>query len=69
MKLYDQTLSSISRGADCASSTVRGYADAGLVECIRTTSGHRMFTIDAIEQVKKVYAERLANRGRKRTAA
>jgi hypothetical protein len=46
--------------------TVRGYADGGLVECLRLPSGQRLFKRSAPALVQKLRAERLAHRGGRR---
>ena len=49
--------------------TVRMYADAGLVECLRLGNGVRLFRPSAVAQVEQLRKAGLAKRGGRRVAA
>jgi hypothetical protein len=66
---YSETSNTIAAKVPCDASTVRGYADAGWLECRRLASGVRLFKASAVEQVRKLRAERIAHRGGARRAA
>lgn len=65
---YTQTSSSIARAADCAPALVRKYADAGLIDCVRSADGRRLFASSTAETVRALKAQRLARRGKARAA-
>ena len=65
--MYTETIGSTARAAKVAVATVRAYADKGLVECIRTADGRRMFQASAAQRVREIYRERMARRGRARS--
>jgi hypothetical protein len=60
---YSETSNTIAAKVPCDASTVRGYADAGWLECRRLASGVRLFKASAVERVRKLRAERLGRRG------
>ena len=66
---YTETTGSIAREAKCLPETVRAYADCGLVEHRRLTDGTRVFRADAADEVRRIMASRLANRGGARRGA
>jgi hypothetical protein len=47
----------------CDAGTVRDYADAGLIECMRLANGVRLFKASAAADVARIRAERLSRRG------
>jgi hypothetical protein len=47
--------------------TVRTYADAGLIESMRLPNGMRLFRRSAIEKVNRLRAQRIKSRGGDRT--
>jgi DNA-binding transcriptional MerR regulator len=60
---FIETVNEVARGARCDPSTVRVYADAGLVECRRLANGTRLFRRSASKEVAQILANRLAKRG------
>lgn len=64
MPTFSQTVSKVARDAEVASATVRMYENLGLIPCVRTTNGVRLFAEDAAELVRRIYTERLKSRGR-----
>jgi len=60
---FSETTNTIAAKVPCDPGTVREYADAGWLECRRLASGIRLFKATAVEQVRKVRAERMARRG------
>jgi DNA-binding transcriptional MerR regulator len=64
---FVETVNEVARGARCDPSTVRVYADAGLVVCRRLANGTRLFQRSASKEVAKILARRLAKRGWVRT--
>lgn len=66
---YTETSGAVARRAGVSPPTVRLYADAGRLEYVTASNGTRLFRPDAAEEVKKILAERLANRGGHRRTA
>lgn len=62
MPIFNQTISKVARDADVAANTVRAYANLGLVPCIRTSDGSRLFAEDAAGIVRKIYTQRQSHR-------
>jgi DNA-binding transcriptional MerR regulator len=60
---FTETTGSLARKAGVLPETVRAYGDMGLIECKRVANGMRMFRPSAVTQVRRILAERLANRG------
>jgi hypothetical protein len=62
---FTLTTSAVAREVDppCDPSTVRDYADWGLIECFRLASGVRLFKPSAAAEVIRIRAERLSRRG------
>lgn len=44
----------------------RNYADSGLIPFERDSTGARIFDDSTVELARTIYAQRLANRGRRR---
>jgi DNA-binding transcriptional MerR regulator len=62
---FELTTTDVSREAKRIPETVRQYADLGLIECRRLENGTRLFQRSAIDQVRAISEQRLANRGRR----
>lgn len=65
---FTDTTTQVSREAIVLPETVRLYADLDLIECKRLVNGVRLFRPGTAEQVRLIYAQRMANRGRKPAA-
>ncbi len=63
--IADRTTGRVAREAGCQPSTVRLYADMGLVPHHIASNGTRLFDSGAADIVRKILAQRLANRGRR----
>jgi DNA-binding transcriptional MerR regulator len=66
MSPFDKTVSEVARGAEIHDTSVRNYANAGLLPTRRLANGIRLFQVEAIEQARAIHAEHMANKGRKR---
>lgn len=68
---FTETTSAVAGAVNppCNEGTVRVYADAGLIECIRLANGVRLFTRSAAAEVARIRSEHLARRGGRRIAA
>jgi DNA-binding transcriptional MerR regulator len=64
---YDELIGDLARAAEVAPQTVRIYANLGLLDSIRTASGLRLFRAGQAPRVREIYAERMANRGKRAT--
>ncbi len=63
---FTETSNAIARAVPtqpCDPSTVRFYADQGLIECRRLANGIRLFKPSAALRVEEIRTERLARRG------
>jgi hypothetical protein len=65
---FDQTSRDISVAAGCGQAYVGQLAVQGLVPHVLTSNGMRLYPRNAADIVRKIKAERLALRGRKRGA-
>jgi hypothetical protein len=61
---FSHTSNSIAAKVPCDPGTVRDYADWGWLEHRRLANGVRLFKPSAVEQVRKLRAERVAHRRR-----
>lgn len=59
------TTGSVARAAAISEQIIRAYANSGLLPCVRTPTGVRLFASDAPELARKIYEERMLRRGRK----
>jgi len=59
MKQFVLTLGELSRKAGIAPATARHYTDAGLVDCLYTSRGDRLFFEAAVEQARSVRESRV----------
>jgi hypothetical protein len=66
---YCETTSSMGRLTGVLPETVRAYCDLALVDHVRLANGTRLLKASAAKQIKAIYAERMARRGRARKAA
>lgn len=64
MKRTVLTLGELSRRSAISPPTLRLYSDAGLIDCLYTSRGDRLFFEEAIEQARRVRE----SRSRKRSA-
>lgn len=55
------TIGAVSRGAGLCDSTIRKYAQLGLIACRVDSTGRRLFNADAADQARRVYDERRRN--------
>jgi DNA-binding transcriptional MerR regulator len=62
---YTDTNSKVARDAEVTAPTVTRYADLGLLDYIRSSNGTRLFRPGQAERVKQIYAQRVANKGRR----
>jgi DNA-binding transcriptional MerR regulator len=60
---FCETTGSLARKAGVGHDTIRVYEGLGLLECQRLPNGTRMFRRGAEKLVKRILAQRLANRG------
>jgi hypothetical protein len=60
---FVETTGSLARKAGVLPETVRAYCDLGLIDCRRAANGVRMFRADAVREVRRILARRLAHRG------
>ena len=54
------TLGALRKETGISFPTLRRYADAGWIDCEMDSSGRRIFTVEAIEQARRVYKSRMA---------
>jgi DNA-binding transcriptional MerR regulator len=64
-RTYTDTTGKLARDSEVASPTVALYAELGLLDYIRSSNGARLFRAGQADQVRQIYAERMANRGRR----
>ena len=62
---FTETTTGLARTALVTADTVRLYADMGLLEFRVASNGTRLFPVTAAEAVRRIYATRIANRGRR----
>jgi len=65
---YTDTTGKLAREAEVTGITIALYAELGLLDHIRCSNGTRLFRAGQAPQVRKIYAERMANRGRRSVA-
>jgi DNA-binding transcriptional MerR regulator len=63
---YTHTTSKLAREADVTQQTVTLYANLGLLNHIRSSSGARLFRPEEALRVRQIYLERMASRGGRR---
>lgn len=66
---FIDTTSKLARESEVLGATVRKYADLGLLDFIVASDGTRLFRKGQASRVRGIYAQRMANRTRVRTAA
>jgi DNA-binding transcriptional MerR regulator len=66
---FTDTTTELARLARVTQPTVRTYAAAGLLEYITASDGTLLFRTGQAERVREIYAQRMANRGRKSAEA
>jgi DNA-binding transcriptional MerR regulator len=59
---FDQTTGSLARLAGKSPQTIRLYVKLGLIECIRSADGRRLFPASAADRVREIYTRRLARK-------
>jgi DNA-binding transcriptional MerR regulator len=62
---FTQTTGAIARAGDVSQPTVRHYAELGLLEFVQDSRGNRLFRPDAGQEVRRIYEQRMATRGRR----
>jgi DNA-binding transcriptional MerR regulator len=62
---YTDTSGVLARDSETTTPTVRLYADLDLLDYIVISNGVRLFRKGQAEAVRRIYADRMANRGRK----
>jgi DNA-binding transcriptional MerR regulator len=62
---YTETTGKLAREAAVTVPTIALYADLGLLDYIRCSNGTRLFREGQALAVRKIYGERMANRGRR----
>jgi len=62
---YTDTTSQLAREGEVTERTIRVYADLGLLDFKVMSNGIRIFRKGQGSRVKEIYAERIANRGRR----
>jgi hypothetical protein len=65
---YTDTTGKLARESGVTVVTVALYADLGLLDSIRSSNGTRLFRSGQAPVVRKIYGERMANRGRRSAA-
>ena len=65
---FTQTPNAIAGAVPCDAGTVRDYCDWGLVPYRRISNGTRLLKPSAVDQVRRIRAERLARRGGRHSA-
>lgn len=65
---YVDTTGKLAREAALTVVTIGLYADLGLLDFIRCSNGTRLFRSGQAPRVRQIYAERMANRGRRPVA-
>jgi DNA-binding transcriptional MerR regulator len=66
---FDRTTGRVAREAGVTPATVRLYADLGALPHRIASNGTRLFDASAAQLVRDLLVQRLANRGRKSSAA
>lgn len=67
MEHYTDTTSELARQTEVTPPTIRKYADLGLLEFVIASNGVRLYRPGQADRVRKIYKERMANRGRSAT--
>ena len=62
-EIYTKTTSDIASAVPCHAGTVVDYCNWGLIPYRRLGNGVRLLSDSAVEQVRRIRAERLARRG------
>lgn len=62
---FTDTSSELARQARVTQPTIRAYADAGLLEYVTASDGTKLFRAGQAPKVREIYAQRMANRGRR----
>lgn len=65
MSDFTETSTSLAQKAGVSAETVRRYADLGLLEFRVAADGTRLFSAEGAGRVSEIYADRIANRGRR----
>ncbi|MBN8279060.1 MAG: MerR family transcriptional regulator [Gammaproteobacteria bacterium] len=63
---FDQTIGHVARDAELSAVTIRLYSKLGLLDSRKASNGITLYRSDAAEKARRIHAERLANRGRRR---
>jgi DNA-binding transcriptional MerR regulator len=66
---FTETTGAVAKGGNVSQPTIRLYADLGLLEFVLDSRGSRLFDRSAAARVREIFAERMKNRGRGRSAA
>ena len=61
--LFTETPAAVAGAVPCDAGTVRDYCDWGLIEHRRLRNGIRLLKPSAVEEIRRIRAERLARRG------
>jgi DNA-binding transcriptional MerR regulator len=65
MQEFTETSGALARAAGVSAPTIRAYTELGLLPHILASNGTRLYRQDAAETVRKILAQRLANRGKR----
>lgn len=66
--MFTDTSSRLAREAEVTPACIRLYAALGLLDFVIASNGTRLFRAGQADKVRAIYAERMANCGRKRIA-
>lgn len=67
--MFSETTNDVAAAVPCNAETVRDYCDLGLIEHRRLSNGVRLLRASAVEDVRRIRAQRLAHRGGRRTVS
>ena len=69
MDTYTDTVTELARLAGMNGTTIRVYADEGLLDFVRASNGTRLFKTGQAERVRELMKQRIARRGNRTKAA
>ena len=69
MDTYTDTVTELARLAGVNGTTIRVYADEGLLDFVRASNGTRLFKTGQAERVRELIEQRIARRGNRTKAA
>jgi DNA-binding transcriptional MerR regulator len=66
-KIFSDTSGRVAREAALTVQTIIRYADLGFLDFVRSSDGTRLFAPGQAEKARRIYEERMARRGKRRS--